>query len=83
MNLKEKNRSKSLSNSNASYHSNVFALIGTVVLFALFPIFNSALNRGEAYDIAFINTVLAISASGFTAFLVSVIINGKFGVHEV
>lgn len=57
----------------AVYHSDVFALIGTLVLFVFFPSFNAALSAGysTARNRAVTNSVLALCASAFTGFLLN------------
>jgi ammonium transporter Rh len=50
------------SNNNSVYHSDLFAMIGTIFLWMFWPSFNGAL-AGDRQEITAINTVLSISAS--------------------
>ncbi|XP_064651473.1 ammonium transporter Rh type A-like isoform X2 [Lineus longissimus] len=53
------------------YHSDVFAMIGTVFLWMFWPSFNSALAPGDDQHRAVINTYFALAACCVTAFAVS------------
>ncbi|XP_016403900.1 ammonium transporter Rh type C-like [Sinocyclocheilus rhinocerous] len=62
--------SKSLNGS--VYHSDVFAMIGTLFLWMFWPSFNSAIaDHGDGQHRAAINTYLALAASVLTAFAIS------------
>merc|ERR1712137_1457766 len=70
--------------SGSSYHSDTFAMIGTVFLWMFWPSFNGALATGTARQRVVINTVLALTGSATNAFLVSHILNkGKFSMVDV
>jgi ammonium transporter Rh len=74
------------SNKQASvYHSDVFALIGTVSVFALYPVFNAALSSSfDGQTRAIINTVAAIAASVVvTVGLSSLLGKGKISILHV
>ncbi|XP_066503302.1 ammonium transporter Rh type C 2-like isoform X4 [Hoplias malabaricus] len=54
------------------YHSDVFAMIGTLFLWLFWPSFNSATaNHGDGQHRAAINTYLSLAASVLTAFAIS------------
>uniref|UniRef100_A0A4W4GA91 Ammonium transporter AmtB-like domain-containing protein n=1 Tax=Electrophorus electricus TaxID=8005 RepID=A0A4W4GA91_ELEEL len=56
----------------SSYHSDVFAMIGTLFLWVHWPSFNSAIgNHGDGQHRAVINTYLSLAASVLTTFAVS------------
>jgi len=69
---------------NSSYRSDIFAMIGTIFLFVLFPSFNAALApNGTQYRVV-INTLLAICVSVLFAFLMSRTFRGRlFDMTEV
>ncbi|XP_032679905.1 ammonium transporter Rh type A isoform X2 [Odontomachus brunneus] len=69
----------------ASYHSDIFAMIGTLFLWLFWPSFNSAGLTGADQQRAIINTLLSISASCVTAFAVSALVsnNMKFNMVHV
>lgn len=54
------------------YHSDVFAMIGTLFLWMFWPSFNSAIaNHGDGQHRAAINTYLCLAASVLTTFAIS------------
>jgi len=55
----------------SNYRSDVFSLIGTLLLFVFFPSFNAALAPNGTQQRAVINTILSLLASVVFAFLVS------------
>ncbi|XP_076880970.1 ammonium transporter Rh type C-like [Brachyhypopomus gauderio] len=56
----------------SSYHSDVFAMIGTLFLWIHWPSFNSAIgNHGDGQHRAVINTYLSLAASVLTTFAIS------------
>ncbi len=66
------------------YHSDMFALIGTLFLWAFYPSFNGLLAKNlsdNGHTKAVINTVIAISASCVVTFGVSTLVGkGKINV---
>jgi len=58
-------------NNTAVYHSDLFAMIGTIFLWMYWPSFNGALAVGTNQHRAVINTILALSGSCVSAFLAS------------
>eukprot|EP00475_Leptophrys_vorax_P030950 TRINITY_DN466_c0_g1_i1.p1 TRINITY_DN466_c0_g1~~TRINITY_DN466_c0_g1_i1.p1 ORF type:complete len:487 (+),score=131.67 TRINITY_DN466_c0_g1_i1:94-1554(+) len=66
------------------YHSDLFALIGSIFLFILWPSFNAALFTGYQQYRVIINTVFSLLASCISAFVVSNIAhNGKFSMVHI
>ena len=60
------------------YHSDLFAFLGTLVLWIFFPSFNALFAAEEAQSRAVINTYLALTASSVaTIGLSSLLGNGK------
>jgi ammonium transporter Rh len=53
------------------YHSDFFAMIGTIFLWLYWPSFNSATAAEEGQIRAIVNTYLSITASCITAFIIS------------
>ncbi|KAL7866794.1 hypothetical protein AOLI_G00146080 [Acnodon oligacanthus] len=54
------------------YHSDIFAIIGTLFLWMFWPSFNSAIaNHGDGQHRAAINTYLALAASVVTSYAIS------------
>lgn len=58
-------------NNAANYHSDIFAMIGTIFLWMYWPSFNGALGAGATQERAVINTVLCLCGSCVVAFLSS------------
>lgn len=59
------------------YHSDMFAMIGTLFLWLFWPSFNAATAYGVARHRAVINTFLALLASAVTAYAVSSLVDHK------
>ncbi|KAM7314082.1 ammonium transporter Rh type A [Ixodes scapularis] len=59
------------------YHSDVFAMIGTLFLWLFWPSFNGALAFGDARHRAVINTFMCLLACTVTAFAVSSLLDSK------
>lgn len=55
----------------ASYNSDLFAMVATVLLWCFWPSFNGALSSGDEQARAVVNTYLALAASTVTAFAAS------------
>ena len=56
---------------SAVYHSDTFAMIGTVFLWLFWPSFNAALSEGQPMQRAVINTLLSMTGSCVVAFITS------------
>jgi ammonium transporter Rh len=84
MNAKKKAAKKSHENASV-YHSDVFAMIGTVFLWLFWPSFNSALGSGNTQHRAIVNTYLSLTGSCVAAFIASYLIRGdnKFNMVDV
>uniref|UniRef100_A0A8C1D8Z9 Rh family, C glycoprotein, like 1 n=1 Tax=Cyprinus carpio carpio TaxID=630221 RepID=A0A8C1D8Z9_CYPCA len=68
------------------YHSDVFAMIGTLFLWMYWPSFNSAIaDHGDGQHRAVINTYLALASSVLTTFAISSISqnNGKLDMVHI
>lgn len=61
----------------AVYHSDIFAMIGTLFLWLFWPSFNSALAHGDDRERAIINTYYALAASCVVTYAVSSLLDGK------
>jgi ammonium transporter Rh len=71
-------------NCASTYHSDVFAMIGTVFLWMFWPSFNGVLGASdELRHLAVVNTVLSLSGSCVTAFLASKYFRGEFCMVDV
>ena len=72
------------SKQSSVYHSDIFALIGTLFLWVYYPSFNAALADSSiphAHDRAIVNTYAAIAASCVVTFAVSFLVGkGKISV---
>lgn len=72
-------------NNSAVYHSDMFAMVGTIFLWLFWPSFNAALSVGGLQQRCVINTVLALSGCCVSAFIASYIYRGenKFNMVDV
>ncbi|XP_076366995.1 ammonium transporter Rh type A-like isoform X2 [Tachypleus tridentatus] len=61
----------------AVYHSDIFAMIGTIYLWLFWPSFNSALGLGDDRHRAVINTYLSLSSCVLISFATSSLVDGK------
>jgi ammonium transporter Rh len=69
---------------SGNYNSNTFAYIGTIFLWIFWPSFNGALSSGDAQQRAIINTLLALTGSCISVFLISPFFkNGKFHAEYI
>jgi len=80
--FKAKNTKKK--NTDSSYNNDMFALIGTLFLWVLWPSFNSAL-ASEAFRYRIIsNTILALCTSAVLGFITSRLLRGgKFAMIDI
>lgn len=69
----------------ANYHSDLFAMIGTLFLWMYWPSFNGALASGNSQHRVVINTVLSLTNSCLMAFLFSKLIrpHRKFDMVDI
>ena len=69
----------------ANYHSDLFAMIGTIFLWMYWPSFNGALASGNSQHRVIINTVLSLTNSCLMAFLFSKLIrpHRKFDMVDI
>ncbi|XP_056419970.1 ammonium transporter Rh type A isoform X2 [Hyla sarda] len=68
------------------YHSDLFAMIGTLFLWMFWPSFNSAIaNHGADQEMAIINTYFSLAASVLTAYAFSSLVDhkGKFDMVHI
>ena len=65
---------KGHANNSAVYHSDLFAMIGTLFLWMFWPSFNGALADGPSNLRAVVNTVFSLTASCMAAFVFSYIL---------
>ncbi|XP_062840584.1 ammonium transporter Rh type A [Anolis carolinensis] len=65
-------------NEDSTYHSDLFAMIGTLFLWLFWPSFNSAIAAaGEAQERAIMNTYFSLAACTMTVFASSILIEQK------
>ncbi|XP_065191687.1 ammonium transporter Rh type A-like [Sycon ciliatum] len=69
----------------AIYHSDLFAMIGTIILWIYWPSFNAALGSGDQRHRAVINTYYALAACATTTFAISSLFSkdGRFDMVHV
>lgn len=72
-------------NNISVYHSDMFAMIGTLFLWMFWPSFNGILMGGAIFHRIVINTVLSLAGSCFVAFCASNMLRGegKFNMVDV
>lgn len=72
-------------NNSSNYNSDIFAMIGTIFLWIYWPSFNGALAVGNSQHRVVINTVLSLSNSCLTAFLISKLLRPrhKFNMIDI
>jgi len=82
--LRVKRKGKGKEDDTDSYASDMFAMIGTIFLWVLWPSFNAALAPASAQHRVVVNTVLALCSSVVFAFLSSrVFRGGKFDMIDI
>lgn len=76
---------KQKKHSEASYSSDMTAMIGTIFLWMFWPSFNGALATGNAQHRVVINTVLALSASALSGYCFSSLLrkDHKFSMVDI
>ncbi|XP_027528536.1 ammonium transporter Rh type A [Neopelma chrysocephalum] len=69
-------------NDESTYHSDMFAMIGTLFLWLFWPSFNSAIASGSDMTRAIINTYYSLAASTIVTFALSSLVDkrGKFSM---
>ncbi|NXT35661.1 RHAG protein, partial [Pelecanoides urinatrix] len=70
-------------NEESTYHSDIFAMIGTLFLWLFWPSFNSAIASGQIYQIkAIVNTYYSLAACTVVTFALSSLVDqrGKFNM---
>ncbi|CAI9551796.1 unnamed protein product [Staurois parvus] len=73
-------------NEGSVYHSDLFAMIGTLFLWMFWPSFNSAIaNHGAEQEMAIINTYFSLAACVLTAYAFSSLVEhkGKFDMVHI
>ncbi|XP_054718714.1 ammonium transporter Rh type A-like [Uloborus diversus] len=72
-------------NEKPSYNSNIFCMIGTILLWAFWPSFNAGLDDGDSQHRAVLNTYLALIGSLISSFIVSSLLHktGKFTMSHI
>merc|ERR1719334_1774665 len=63
--------SASEKNEESRYTSDIFSMVGTVLLWVYWPSFNAVLATGDGYHRAIINTYISLIASTLATFVVS------------
>lgn len=77
-------RQKDYSDNESKYDSDLFALLGTVVLWVLWPSYNGAFAPDNTQYRVIINTVLCLTSSVIFAFLFSrAFRGGRFNMHDI
>lgn len=71
------NAAKGPSDNAAVYHSDMFAMIGTIFLWMFWPSFNAAFADGDLHNRAVVNTLLCLCASCLAAFIASYWLRGE------
>ncbi|KAG7163205.1 Ammonium transporter Rh type B-A-like [Homarus americanus] len=68
-------------NNTSSYTSNLFSMLGTLLLWVYWPSFNGVVESGRSQGRAVLNTYLALSGSTMGALITSSLTH-KFGIHD-
>lgn len=93
LNSGDRSKARPQSNEPAFYHTNLFAIVGTLFLWVFFPSWNGArvgmsfnygLQFGAQTIRAVINTILAITGSCITTFIFTALFrDGKFDIDHI
>ncbi|CAL1277257.1 unnamed protein product [Larinioides sclopetarius] len=67
----------------SNYHSDIFAMIGTIFLWMFWPSFNSALGTGDEQHRSVINTFVALLACCTVTFAISSLVDGEGRLNMV
>ncbi|CAN8205044.1 unnamed protein product [Coccothraustes coccothraustes] len=69
-------------NDESTYHSDMFAMIGTLFLWLFWPSFNSAIAEAQVMETAIINTYYSLAACTIVTFALSSLVDkrGKFSM---
>ncbi len=78
-------KAKGHENNASGYHSDIFAMIGTVFLWLFWPSFNAGLGKGNTQHRAIINSLLSLTGSCVAAFIASYAFRreGKFNMVDI
>ena len=76
---------KNKENNSSTYNSDLFAMIGTIFLWMFWPSFNGALAAGDSQHRVIINTVLSLTNSCLTSFILSKLLRKekKFNMIDI
>ena len=76
---------KNKENNSSTYNSDLFAMIGTIFLWMFWPSFNGALASGDSQHRVIINTVLSLTNSCLTSFILSKLLRKekKFNMIDI
>jgi ammonium transporter Rh len=67
----------------SNYRSNTFSMIGTIFLWMFWPSFNAALGAEQAKQRAIVNTLISMTGSCFTVFILNPFFkHGKFDMED-
>ena len=82
--LRKMDTEKSSNNEGPRYTSDLFSLLGTVILWVFWPSFNGALVVGAARHRAIINTYISLMGSTAWVFVLSGLLgNRKFAAEDI
>lgn len=83
LNQLNENKDRSRVNNKAEKISDTSAMIGTLFLWMFWPSFNGGLASGNSQHRVVVNTVLALTASCFGAFMASSWVKGKYDMVHI
>ena len=69
----------------ASYHSNIFSMIGTLFLWMFWPSFNAGFFPTSAYErsVIIVNTIVALTGSCLGTFIMTGLVREKFSMEDI